>query len=244
MTGNEIIITGQRSVGAVDELVKHGASICDTGERIDFISRQFLGTAYQETTLVGTEFIEEVFAVNLEGVDCFTYVDYIEAMRLAETFREFKEVLKKIRYRCGVVAFGNRNHFFSDWRDFNKDYVEDVTSSIGLQNTMTVTKTLNLREDGTRFVAGIDPVQREITYIPSSSLDDRVAGRLKTGDYIGIYSEIEGLDVSHVGIFVREGDSIILRHASSKKDYRKVVDQDFMEYVRNMPGIVVLRPKG
>ena len=123
------------------------------------------------------------------------------------------------------------------------DYVEDVTPVVGLENTLRATKTLNLKEDGTRFVSGIEPVKREITYIPSSSLDDLVIDRLKTGDYIGIYTAIAGLDVSHVGIFVREVDSLILRHASSMKETRKVVDQDFMEYVKGKPGIIVLRPK-
>jgi hypothetical protein len=36
----------------------------------------------------------------------------------------------------------------------------------------------------------------------------------------------------------------VLRHASSKKEIRQVVDQDFMEYARNNPGIIILRPKG
>jgi hypothetical protein len=70
-----------------------------------------------------------------------------------------------------------------------------------------------------------------------------VVGGLKTGDYIGIYSELDGLDVSHVGIFIRMGSSSFLRHASSKKEIRQVVDEAFMEDVRNKPGIIILRTK-
>ena len=66
---------------------------------------------------------------------------------------------------------------------------------------------------------------------------------LKTGDYIGIYSTVHGLDVSHVGIVIRDGETIFLRHASSQKKYRKVIDQDLKEYILNKPGIIVLRPE-
>jgi len=67
--------------------------------------------------------------------------------------------------------------------------------------------------------------------------------RLKTGDYAGIYSVTEGLDVSHVGIIIKKGDNIYLRHASSQKEIRKVVDQDFRKYIVGKPGIIILRPK-
>jgi hypothetical protein len=223
--------------------MKEAGSIDDPGERIDFLSRRFLGTVYQESTLIGDQKREEVSVVNLEAVDCFTFIDYMEAMRLSSSFPEFRESLKKIRYRGGVLSFQNRNHFFTDWVKFNRDHIEDITDAVGLRNTRTVLKTLNLKEDGTCFLPGIGPAQREIKYIPLSSLDNQMVGRLKTGDYIGIYSELDGLDVSHVGIFIRVGSSLFLRHASSKKEVRQVVDQDFMEYVRNRPGIMVLRPK-
>jgi hypothetical protein len=66
---------------------------------------------------------------------------------------------------------------------------------------------------------------------------------MRTGDYVGIYSEIKGLDVSHVGIVIKDGDKIYLRHASSQKKQRKVVDQDFKDYIFKKPGIIVFRPK-
>jgi hypothetical protein len=242
MTEKELINRGQWSVEILESLMKEAGSIDDPGERIDFLSRRFLGTLYQESTLIGDQKSKEVLVINLEVVDCFTFIDYSEAMRLSLSFAEFKENLKKIRYHGGV-SYENRNHFFTDWIEYNSDHVEDVTETIGLHATRTVNKTLNLREDGSSFLPGISSVRREIRYVPSSSLDNQVVGRLKTGDYIGIYSELDGLDVSHVGIFIRVGSSLFLRHASSKKEVRQVVDQDFMEYVRTRPGIMVLRPK-
>jgi hypothetical protein len=243
MTERELIIMGQWSVETLESLMKEAGSIDDPGERIGFLSRKFLGTAYQESTLTGDQKSEEVLVINLQAVDCFTFIDYIEAMRLSLSFAEFKENLKKIRYHGGVVTYGNRNHFFTDWIEYNRDHVEDVTERIGLHATRTIHKTLNLKEDGSFFLSGIGPVRRGIKYIPSSSLDNQVVGRLKTGDYIGIYSELDGLDVTHVGIFIRQGEALLLRHASSKQEIRQVVDQDFMEYVGSRVGIIVLRPK-
>ena len=84
---------------------------------------------------------------------------------------------------------------------------------------------------------------REIRYISSKHIDEEVLLRLSMGDYIGIYSQLKGLDVSHVGIFIKDGNRTLLRHASSATKNRKVMDEDFMEYITEKPGIVVLRPK-
>ena len=73
----------------------------------------------------------EVLTINLAGVDCFTLLDYVEAMRLSASFDDFKKNLKKIRYQSGIVDYQHRNHFFTDWIEFNSDLVADVTKQIG-----------------------------------------------------------------------------------------------------------------
>lgn len=241
----------------LDHIMHESSKIKDAGSRINFLSRQFLDMDYKESTLIGDANTEEVFVINLEGTDCFTYIDYIEAMRLSGSFSEFKENLKKVRYRAGEVAFKNRNHFFTDWREFNSEFVDDATEQIGAQKTKSITKILNQKEDGTYFLEGIHPREREIKYIPSDTIDDSVMDKMKTGDYAGIYSAIQGLDVSHVGIIIKDRESIYpvrkkfpakpsnrvyLRHASSEKKHRKVIDQDFKDYISDKPGLIVLRP--
>ena len=198
---------------------------------------------YSESTLIGAINIPEVFVINFEGVDCYTYIDYVEAMRLSNSFSSFKMNLRKVRYKSGRIAFENRNHFFTDWREFNADFVKDITEEIGTQKAIIAQKMINEKEDGTFFLPGIHPVQQEITYVASNAIDESVFNKLETGDYIGIYSEVQGLDVSHVGIIIKDRDDIYLRHASSLKEYRKVVDQDFKRYIVGKPGIIVFRPK-
>ena len=232
----------------LDSILHESSEIKGVGARINFLSVLFLGTDYKESTLIGDAGAPEIFVINLEGVDCFTFLDYVEAMRLSDSFSEFKENLRKVRYRNGKMSFENRNHFFTDWGEFNSDSVNDITEKIGGQKTKSMAKTLNKREDGTFFLPGIPVTQRIIKYIPSRGvesptgvIDDSIINKLKTGDYIGIYSEKQGLDVSHAGITIKDKNSIYFRHASLKQ--RKVVDDDLREYISDKPGVVILRPK-
>ncbi len=239
----EVINLGRWSRGELGRIIAEASEITDTGRRIDFLSRQFLGVEYKKSTLKGDMNSPEVLVVNLEGVDCFTFIDYVEAMRLSRNFQEFRTNLKKVRYRDGKVTFRTRNHFFTDWRDFNRRYVEDATALVGGPGTRSVLKRLNIGKGGVPFLPGITPRKRLIRYIPSEAVDDRVMERLRTGDYLGIYTEREGLDVSHTGIVIRKGGKLYIRHASSSKKKRKVLDEDFAAYVSTTPGIIVLRPK-
>ncbi len=239
----EIIITGRWTLDALDSLLKKLSTIDSTGSRIDFISEHFLGFPYKENTLIGSTDVPEIFIINLEAVDCFTFIEYAEAMRLSRSFAEFKQNLLRIRYQDGEVEYKKRNHFFTDWGQYNSGFVKDITSEIGDNNTVVVEKVFNLKEDKTSFLPGIDPIIRKVQYIPSKYINDETIQKLKTGDYIGIYTDKSGLDVSHVGIFIKKDKITVLRHASSVKTARKVIDQDFKKYIVAKPGIVVLRPQ-
>jgi hypothetical protein len=231
------------SEDGLDRIIRKGSEIMDLAKRVDFLSAQFLGIDYAESTLIGDKDAQEVFVVNLRGVDCLTFVEYIEAMRLSDSFSAFESNLIKVRYKYGIAEFANRNHFFTDWIEHNAEFVDDITENIGGENVVKVQKKLNEKEDSSYFLAGIQPVHREIIYIPSDSIDDSVSDNLRTGDYAGIYSRLEGLDVSHAGIIIKKDNSLFLRHASSHQDYRKVVDQDFIYYMTGKPGMIILRPK-
>jgi len=242
-TYKELILLGKWTPEVLDSILQESAKIEDTGIRIDCLSRHFLEMPYKDSTLIGDMNISEVFVINLKSVDCFTFLEYIESMRLSSSFHEFKENLKKVRYRNGKVSFENRNHFFTDWNKFNSNLIDDVTEQIGKNKTIEIRKILNVKDDGTYFLPGIQPRERLINYLPSNVIDDLTINELRIGDYIGIYSEKQGLDVSHVGIFIQDGNNIYLRHASSLQEHRKVIDEDFKNYIPNKPGIVVFRPQ-
>ncbi|MEW6570445.1 MAG: N-acetylmuramoyl-L-alanine amidase-like domain-containing protein [Nitrospirota bacterium] len=237
-----LITMGDFSIDEMDHLIRQASEIEDAGTRIDFLSGGFLNLPYQESTLIGDIKTPEVLIINLKGVDCFTFLDYVEAMRLSHSFTEFKKNLRRIRYKSGNVSFKNRNHFFTDWKENNLNFVSDITVEIGGHRIMRIQKYLNQKAGATSFIQGIPPKKREIVYLPSGAIDQPVLDKLRTGDYVGIYAMSEGLDVTHVGIIIRSIDEVYLRHASSKEF--KVIDQNFMTYIADKPGIVVLRPKG
>ena len=235
-----LFIPGKWTEKELDRMIREASRIGDAGARIAFLSREFLGADYREFTLIGSMITPEVFVVDLAGVDCFTFIDYVEAMRISSSMPDFIGSLRNIRYRGGDVSFENRNHFFTDWREFNAAFVEDVTPEVGKSATVTVPKTLNKKEDGSAWVEGIRPVQRQIAYVPSQAVDKEVLAGLRTGDYAGIYSAAPGLDVSHAGIIVKDKGDVCLRHASSR--HRKVVDEDLISYISVNPGLIILRP--
>ncbi len=237
----EIITLGEWNEDSLSSMIDTNQDT--TPQRVEYLSGRFLGTPYQESTLTGDANTPEIFTINLQGMDCFTYIDYVEALRLSDTYEEFGPNLKAIRYKNGDVSFGNRNHFFSDWPAENSNNIMDVTYQIGGSKAVAVNKSLNLKSDGSTFLPGIAVVNREFYYIPSSEIDEEVLIKLRTGDYVGMYTDTGGLDVTHTGIVIKKDDGIYLRHASSKKSNKKVVDEDFVEYVQNVPGIVVYRPK-
>ncbi len=173
----EIIKLGKWTEGGLTEIMVESSKLGSAGERINFISEKFLGTPYVGSTLTGSVNTPEVFTIDLEGMDCFTFIDYVESMSLSRSFPEFKDTLRKIRYRDGVVAFRNRNHFFSDWPLYNYEYIEDVTSAIGGDKAIGVSKNLNRKKDGTYYLPGIPVINRTIHYIPSPALDNVVMSK-------------------------------------------------------------------
>ncbi len=236
-----LFIPGKFPIAELEKLIREAAGIREEGERIAFLSGRFAGIPYRESTLVGDKSSPEALVINLEGMDCFTLVDYVEALRLSGSFSGFAENLRRVRYRDGKVSFETRNHFLTDWAEYNREFIEDATGKIGGKDAQNAEKVLNKKEDGSAFVSGIPLVERKISYIPSHTLDDSMMGRLATGDYAGIYSPAAGLDVSHVGIIIKESGALYLRHAS--KRYGSVMDEDFAAYIAETAGLIVLRPK-
>jgi hypothetical protein len=207
----------------------------------DSLSRQFLGTPYGANTLIGSATTPEELVVELQKVDCFTYADYVEALKRAGDRDQFIASLIKVRYKDGVVAFQNRKHFFTDWAASTPAVATDITASLSA-NAVQANKNLNQKDSGGLYLPGLPVVARAVSYIPSQQVDNSVISKLRTGDYIGAYAQDGGLDVTHVGIFINAPGGPVLRNASSLAANNKVVDSALSDYLATVPGIVVLRP--
>ena len=127
----EKIVLGSWTEQSIETLIKQAGSKDSSGEKIEFLSESFLGTPYAENTLGGGSGQTEQLTVDLSGLDCFTYIDYVESLRLSGSFPEFKEKLAKIRYKHGAVQWEKRKHFFSDWVSGGDKNAHDVTGKSG-----------------------------------------------------------------------------------------------------------------
>ncbi|WP_082742087.1 DUF1460 domain-containing protein [Burkholderia sp. MSMB1078WGS] len=235
---------GKETSRKLDALLWQRAAISgsSTGQIIESLSREFLGTPYRGDTLKGSSDTPEQLVIDFSGVDCFTYLDYVEAARKAVTKEGYVDQLVRTRYVDGEISFLRRRHFFTDWAYRQQVLADDVTGAISV-HAVTLEKQLNKKADGGSYLPGLPVVKRNVTYIPSEFIDDKVISQLRTGDFIGIYAKADGLDVTHVGFFVETDNGPVLRNASSKKANMRVVDSPFLEYVESSPGIVVLRPR-
>ncbi len=232
---------GKWTSNILNNIMREAARITDTGERINYISRQFLNTPYKESSLIGSLTMPENLVIDLEGMDCMTFIEYVEAMRLSGTYAEFIINLRRVRYKKGIVAYESRRHFFTDWVGYTPQTVEDVTTIVGEVKAVKVRKMLNLNSDGTYILPGIGITERGISCIPVDAIDNMVIERIKTGDYAGIYCDKDGLDVTHTGIIIKDEDDVYLRHASSRKNTCKIVDEDLIKYLTGKNGLIILR---
>jgi len=233
---------GHLSQEKIEQLLNTLRQIPDPGQKVAFISSLFLETPYRGNTLIGSSGQKEELVIRLDGVDCFTLLDYVETLRRISCFAQFKKTLIHIRYRKNTVAFLNRNHFFSSWGTSPSALLRNVTSLVGGKHTRWVIKQLNQKKEGNRYLPGYPIKQQKIAFIPPAAIDEALLNHLKSGDYIGIYSPLLGLDVSHTGIIVKQKGSIFFRHASSKQQFRQVTDEELLPYLARKKGLVVYRP--
>ena len=225
----------------VGELFRAKAESDIAAFQVAAISARFLGTQYQADTIGGGPEQTEALTAKLDGVDCFTLLDYVEAVRRSASPAEFLPKLQEVRYHGSIVSWQTRKHFFSDWAE--DSLISDVTPVVGRDVVVGVEKALNRKNTGELYLPGVTSRQRTITYIPTNALDQRIHSRMQTGDYHGIYSGQAGLDVSHVGILIKRDDNLFLRHASNRPGVHRVVDSALMEYLQDKPGVIVLRAR-
>lgn len=238
-----VVNLGDWTQEKVETVIQQSKHVSTPSQKIHLISTVFLGTPYLAGTMIGSADIPETLVIRFDGVDCFTLLDYVEALRRSDSYSNFKRQLITVRYKNDQVGYLTRNHFFTDWSLSNSDYIQNVTLQIGGAFTEFVDKNLNLKNDGDNFLKGYPTVQRRISYIPAGRINSDILSRLQGGDYIGIYSPIAGLDVSHTGIVIKRQGKIFLRHASSLNAINKVVDMELLPYLKGYKGIIVLRPQ-
>jgi cell wall-associated NlpC family hydrolase len=232
-----------------------------TAQLVVLTGKCLIGTPYVAHTL---EMAPEQLVVNLRGLDCTTYVE--NCLAIARTlkseeanFDKFTKELIKIRYRDGViVSYPSRLHYFSDWiyENDTKGFVKDVSKEIGnipyppaVNFMSTHSDSYQQLKNNTAFVAQLADKEKEISartmyYLPKDKLP-LFENKLQEGDIIGITTSVSGLDITHVGIVVKQNGRVHFMHASSKAERVIISETTLIDYLaRNKlaTGIMVVRP--
>ncbi|MDE6043827.1 MAG: DUF1460 domain-containing protein [Muribaculaceae bacterium] len=238
-------------------------AISSPQERTAYMGRLFLDTPYQGHTLEGPE---EMLTVRLDSLDCTTFVE--TAMALSATagekrtsWRDFIYNLERLRYRGGKLdGYPSRLHYICDWAVDNahRGNITDVTDRI--PRCSYVVRSIDFMSnhrnaypalaDSANY-AGIRAVEmgyrnHRFPYIKSGDLRMReVRDALRNGDVVALVTKLKDLDVTHMGIIVKDADGVpSLLHASSshhKVEITSVPLDDFMKRNPSLIGIRVFR---
>ncbi len=226
------------------------------------VAENFMDTPYKAQTL---EVQGEPLVVNLGGVDCTTFVEYVVASMVSNRKPDAKDsdyckALEQIRYRDGVRnGYMSRLHYASEWiannvaMGFLDEVTDEYSTTMGMKRIDFMTthyQSYPALSADRALIEELRVIEDSISnepyyYIPAHKVSE-VAHKLKDGDIVLFMTAIEGLDFTHMGFVYKEEGHTKLLHASSK--YKKVcIDPDFLaDYVinnRRCTGIRVLRVK-
>ena len=229
------------------------------GALITAIARTFICTPYKAATLEGEP---EMLTVDLDEMDCTTFVENVLAMALTvkerrNAWQDFVYNLGNIRYRQGRMnGYSSRLHYISDWIVDNSHRGNIVEMTGRLPNSTYTVKTLDyMSTHRDAYPALADSAEYErlknfeggfrshrFPYLRSSTLMSKWASQyLQEGDIIAFTTKVKGLDVSHIGIIAMKADGPHLIHASSKEGKVTEETRTLSEYLKKNPAVTGAR---
>lgn len=244
----------------VSSLRKEGEGTRPGGELMLYVGKYFLGFPYAGDTLERQG--REALVINLRKFDCFTFVETCVALagvvqKGKAHFRDYASQLKRIRYRHGIsTGYPSRLHYFSDWLYDNeqKGILKNVTRRSGGEpfrknfNFMTRHReeypVLSIEKSYREMMAVEKRLSRRILHRIPKAAPGKFKGMVENGDLIAITTDVEGLDVMHVGLAVRLRGGIHILHASEIEKKVVISDVTLHQYLsrrKMMTGIMIGR---
>lgn len=191
------------------------------------------GTPYAAGTLEGSP---ETLTVNMEGMDCTTFVETVAALALTiqekrNAWQDFVYNLEQLRYRQGQVdGYASRLHYISDWivDNTHRGNLSEATDRIPGSTYQVKTLDYMSRHRSAYPAMADDAIYEKIKncevgfrshrfpMLKTGLLQTKKAVSLiKDGDILAFTTKTEGLDVSHIGIATIKDGNVHLIHASS-----------------------------
>ena len=232
----------------VMKLLEQGKKLSKDKNIILFYARQLIGVPYVAQTLEVNK--QEQLIVNLQQLDCTTYVENVLALTLCTenkklpTFADFCYYLRMLRYEGGKVDYPTRLHYFTAWISDNTKLglVHEIQA-----NSAPFTKVQTLYVDymsqhidnypmlkaHPEWIQAISKMEQQLTgkkfhYIPKAQIADNSLYRktIKDGDIIAIITSKKGLDTSHIGVAIWHKDGLHMLNASQIR--HKVVEEPML----------------
>ena len=228
-----VVMQARTQRTTIQHVLDETGKIPAVASRLQAISSRFLGRPYIANSLIGSADAPEVFTASLDGFDCVTYVETVLALAGARTVDDFLSRLKRIRYEGGQADWHRRNHYMTNWIRNNArgGFVHRIAPDA---STRSKERILNV-------LPGLPPKKQRFACIPKRSLP-KIASRIRSGDLIFFASTRPHLDVFHCGMVIRDGERLLLRHASRSQG--RVVEQSLASFLdaNRMAGVILVRP--
>lgn len=250
-----------------EQWLRDGQSYHQTGKSIpqliEFYAQKQLGIPYVAGLLEIPKL--ETLILTLEGSDCVLFVEHSLALTLttlqnSTSYSDLSKNIALLRYQNGQVdGYASRLHYFSDWLKTNQDKgIVDIlhinNSSLPLLDPVNfMTKNRAAYRQLTESDSLFQLMQEREAFLQSSHIRYIPEHRIlefeqsfQTGDILSFVSIVNGLDIAHTALVVKEGDRVGFYHASTtgkvikepKTLYNYTMDR------RNVLGIIVARLAG
>lgn len=209
----------------INRLLQDGMAtqLKSANELVAYYADRLLGTPYMAHTLEGDQ---ERLTINIDELDCTTFIETLYALTRTTlngrySWRDYAANLENLRYRDGHMGdYSSRLHYISDWIVNNqaRGNLREVTSDLPHVDYMVKTIDFmtqhkqsyrSLKDDSAmvekirRFEMGYR--NHRMPYLKKSWLGDKaVKAALRDGDFVGLVTKVEGLDISHLGIIHKD----------------------------------------
>lgn len=209
----------------INQLLQEGiaSGIKTPNELVAFYADRLLGTPYVAHTLEGDE---ELLTINIDELDCTTFVETLYALARTTmngrySWLDYAANLENMRYRNGEMGdYSSRLHYISEWilNNASRGNLKEVTPDLPHANYLIKTIDFmtnhkdsyrSLKDDSAMVekIKGYEMALRNhrMPYLKKSWLGDKaVKAALRDGDFVGLVTKIEGLDISHLGIIHKD----------------------------------------
>tara|TARA_B100001939_G_scaffold121513_1_gene105303 strand:+ start:3987 stop:4766 length:780 start_codon:yes stop_codon:yes gene_type:complete len=217
------------------------------------LTRGWLGAPYRAFSLDQSP--RERLQVDLQGFDCFLLVEQALALARSTSLASFERQLQQLRYGGRSTDYCHRQHYFTRWAQtaIAQGAIQDLNPELpGVRQRQRRLDFMSRHPDSYKPMQQqrqrdcIAALERNLlvqqNYIPLPALPSALS-QLRNGDIFALVTDVDGLDVTHVGLVERNGDQVNGLHAAPGHGVIRSLDlARYGNQVDNVIGMSFYRP--